>query len=144
MTPGAHVATGDRADLRHPEDLADLGFAGDLLLVLGLEHADDGLFDVFEQLVDDLVGADLDVFVVGQLAGLAVGTDVEADDRGVGGRGERDVVLGDATDGAVHEADLDLVALESTQRLGHRFERALHVGLEDQVERRLLARLDLG
>jgi hypothetical protein len=46
--------------LGHPEDLADLGFAGDLLFELRLEHADDGLLDVLEELVDDLVGTDLD------------------------------------------------------------------------------------
>ena len=66
-------------------------------------------------LVDDLVGPDLDVFLLGQLAGLAVGTDVEADDRGVGGRRQLDVVLGDATDGPVDEGELDLVALELAQ-----------------------------
>ena len=59
----------------------------------------------------------------GQLAGLAVGAHVEADDRGVRRRAERDVVLGDAADGAVHEAELDLVALELAQALGDRFER---------------------
>ena len=45
----------------HPEDLADLGLAGDDLLELGGEHADHGVLDVLEELVDDLVGADLDV-----------------------------------------------------------------------------------
>ena len=67
----------------HPEDLADLGLAGDDLFELGGEHADHGVLDVLEDLVDDLVGADLDVLGLGQLAGLAVGTHVEADDRGV-------------------------------------------------------------
>ena len=82
----AHVATGDRADPRHPEDLADLGFAGDHFFELGREHADHRPLDVFEQLVDDLVGANFDVLGLGQVAGLAVGADVEADQRGVGGR----------------------------------------------------------
>ena len=140
----AHVATGDGADPRHPEDLADLGLAGDDLLVLRREHADHRLLDVLEQLVDDLVGADLDVLGVGQLAGLAVRAHVEADDRGVGRGGQRDVVLGDAADGAVHERQLDLRAVELAQALGDRLERAVDVGLEDEVERRRLARLDLG
>ncbi len=141
--PLTHVAAGDGADPGHAEDLADLGLAGDDLLELGGEHADHGLLDVLEHLVDDLVGADLDVFGVGQLAGLAVGAHVEADDRGVGRGGERDVVLGDAADGAVHERELHLVALELAEALGERLERALHVGLQDQVQRGRLARLDL-
>ena len=86
MMPLTHVAAGDGADAGHAEDLADLGLAGDDLFELGSEHADHGLLDVLEHLVDDLVGPDLDVLGVGQLAGLAVGPHVEADDRGVGRR----------------------------------------------------------
>ncbi len=41
--------------------------------------------------------------VLGQLAGLAVRTDVEAENRRVGRVGQRDVVLGDAADRSVHE-----------------------------------------
>ncbi len=139
----AHAATGDGADPGHTEDLADLGFAGDHFFELGRQHADHRLLDVFEQLVDDLVRADLDVLGLGHLAGLAVRTDVEADERGVGGRREDDVVLGDATDGAVHECQLDLVALERRRRLGDRFERTLHVGLQHDVQRGDFAGLDL-
>ena len=80
---------------------------------------------------------------LGELSGLAVGPDVEADDRGVGRRRELDVVLGDPAHTAVHEADLDLVALELAQALGDRFERAVDVGLHHQVEGRRLALLDL-
>ena len=83
IVPAEHVAAGDGADAGHPEDLADLGLARDDLFVLGREHADHGLLDVLEHLVDDLVGPDLDVLGVGQLARLAVGPHVEADDRGV-------------------------------------------------------------
>jgi hypothetical protein len=62
---------------------------------------------------------------------------------GVGGLGELHVVLGDAADAAVHDDQLDVVALEFAQRLGAGFERTLHVGLQDDVERRGLAALDL-
>ena len=139
----ADVAAGDGADPGHPEDLPDLGLAGDDLFELRGQQADHGLLDVLEDLVDDLVGPDLDVLGLGQLPGLAVRADVEADDRGVGRGGQRDVVLGDAADGAVHERQLDVVALQLAQALGERLERALHVGLEDQVERGGLALLDL-
>jgi hypothetical protein len=44
----------------------------------------------------------------------------------------------------VHEGELHLVALELLERLGQRFERTLHVGLEHEVEGRDLARLSMG
>src|SRR6202043_2711769 len=98
----------DLADARHAEDLAHLGVAGDDLFELGSEHADHGRFDVFDQLVDDLVGADLDVLGLGQVTSLAVWANVEADNGGIGGGGQLDVVLGDAADGPVHERQPDL------------------------------------
>ena len=57
--------------------------------------------------------------------------------------GELDVVLRDAADAAVHERELHLVALELAEALGERLERAGDVGLDDEVERGGLARLDL-
>ncbi len=57
--------------------------------------------------------------------------------------GELDVVLGDGADAAVHERQLDVVALELAEALGERLERAGDVGLEDEVERGGLAQLDL-
>ena len=69
-------------------------------------------FDVLDQLVDDLVGADLDALGVGGLAGLAVGADVEPDDGGVGCGRQLDVVLGDRTDAAVDKRQLHFVAAE--------------------------------
>ena len=94
-------------------------------------------------MVDDLVGANLDLLGIGEIAGLAVGPHAVADDRGVGGRRQLDVVLGDPADTSVHEADLDLVTLQLPERLGEGFERTVDVGLDDQVERGRLAPLDL-
>jgi hypothetical protein len=48
------------------------------------------------------------VLAVGQVAGVALGPDVEAEDDGVGGRGQRDVVLGDRADAAVDDPQRDL------------------------------------
>ena len=48
--------------------------------------------------------ADLDVLALGDLGGLAVGPDVEADDDGVRGGGEEDVGLGDGADTGVQDA----------------------------------------
>src|SRR5581483_7730834 len=47
-------------------------------------------------------------------------------------------------DAPVDEGQLHLVALQLAQRLGQRFQRTLHVGLEHEVERGDLAALDLG
>ena len=99
----AHVAARDGADTRDAEDLAHLGLAGDDLFELGLEHAHHGVLDVLEHLVDDLVGAHLDVFGLGERPRLAVGPHVEADDGGARRGRELDVVLGDAADAAMHE-----------------------------------------
>src|SRR5580698_713103 len=74
--PVAHVATCHSTHSRDPEDLADLGLAGDDLLEFRSEHSEHGCLDVLEELVDDLVGADLHVSVGRHLAGPAVRTNI--------------------------------------------------------------------
>ena len=60
-----------------------------------------------------------------------------------GDRREVDVRLGDPADRAVHERQPHFVVrlVELAQRVGERFERAVHVGLEDEAERCDLAAL---
>src|SRR5438552_1122375 len=77
-----YLTSGDGSHARDPEDLTHFGLARDDLFELGGEHADHGRLDVLEQLVDDLVGPNLDVGRLGRRPRLAVGADVEADDGG--------------------------------------------------------------
>src|SRR3712207_2994695 len=99
----ADQRTGDVADLRHPEDLADLRRAELDLLELRLEHPLERGLDLVDGLVDDRVVPDVHALAVGQLGGLALGPDVEAQDDDVVGQREVDVALGDATDAAVDD-----------------------------------------
>src|SRR5260221_4009058 len=88
-------AAGDRAQPRDPEERPDLGLAGRLLVADRPEHADERLLDLLGQLIDDAVRADLDALALGELAGLGVRAHVEADNEGVRGGGQVDVVGGD-------------------------------------------------
>ena len=113
------AAAGDLADLGDLEDVEDLGAAGVVLLEDWLEEAVHRLGDLVLQLVDDGVQTDLDVFALGDLGGLAIGPDVEADDDGVRGGGEQDVGLGDGADAGVQDADANLLgghALRASRR----------------------------
>src|SRR3954453_21565578 len=134
---GADDATGNVADLARPEHLADLRSAELDLFELRLEHALERALHVLDGGVDDGVVADVYLLAVGQLARLALGPDVEADDDRVGGLGQVDVVFGDRTDTAPDEADADPVlgaAVDVEQRILERLHRTGDVALEDQVE----------
>src|SRR3954470_17303002 len=131
----ADQRTGDVADLRHPEDLADLRRAELDLLVDGLEHALERGLDLVDRLVDDRVVPDVHAFAVGELGGLTLGPDVEAQDDDVVGQRQVDVALGDPTDAAVDDPQRDVVAhLDLHQRLFERLDGARVVALDDQVE----------
>ena len=65
-----NVTTRNRTEFRHTEDFAHFSVTSDDFFILGLEHANHRLFDVFEQLVDDLVRSNLDVLLVGKFANL--------------------------------------------------------------------------
>src|SRR3954462_7371703 len=142
---GADDATGDVADLARPEHLADLRSAELDLFELRLEHALERALDVLDGGVDDGVVADVDLLAVGELARLALGPDVEADDDRVGGLGQVDVVLGDRTYTAADDADADLVLgadVDVEQRILERLHRTGDVALEDEVELVVLTLLD--
>ena len=68
---------------------------------------------------------------------------VEADDRGVGGFGQRDVGFGDAADAGMHDARPDFVGAELFERRDDGFDRALHVALDDEREFLAARRLEL-
>ena len=65
---------------------------------------------------------------------LGVGTHVEADDDRVGRVGQHDVGLGDTADRRVDDVDADLGLVHLVERVLERLDRALHVGLDDEVE----------
>src|SRR5690606_34310919 len=128
--------TGDVADPRHLEDLADLRGTELDLLVLGLEHALEGRLHLFDGLVDDRVVADVHAHAVGQLAVLALGPNVEADDDRAGRGGQVDVVLRDRADPAADHADRDLVAarIDLEEGLLQRLDGTRHVALDDEEQ----------
>src|SRR6266481_9018745 len=116
------------------ENLADFGAAERLLAVSRCEQPFHRLAHVVDRFVDDGVEANLDAFFLGEVRGLRFGTDVEADYDGFGSRRERHVGFGDRSGRAVNHLKLDLVGREPRERVGERFDRALHVALQDDFE----------
>src|SRR5262249_6858777 len=76
------VAPRAGASLADLEDLPDLGVPQHFLAQLGREHALRGLLEIVGDVVDDVVGADLDALLFGQSPRLARRDDVEPDDDG--------------------------------------------------------------
>ena len=121
-------------NLRGAEDLADLGSTDRDLFVLGLEQALESRLDLVDRLVDHRVVPDVDALAVRQLLHATHRLHVEADHDGVGDHGQVDVVLRDATDTAVHHAQVDLVAdVQLDQRVLERLDGAGVVALDDQA-----------
>ncbi len=130
-----HETTGNRADLRNLEDLQHLGAAFFLLFVFRLEHADHRLLDIFEKSVDHLVAADFNAHFFRGVACRGGHVDIESEDNRFRGIGELDIGLGNSAHARVQDLDGDLVALDSVKRLNDRFDRALNVAFDDQVQR---------
>src|SRR5690606_21302806 len=75
--------TGHRAELRRTEYIAHFGNAQDLLADIAAQHTRQGFLDVFDDLVDHAVVAQIQAFAFDHLARRGVGTDVEAEDHRV-------------------------------------------------------------
>ena len=94
---------GDLARLRDLEDLPNLHLAQALLSQVGLQEPAHGGLDVVDDVIDDVVGSNLDPIRLGDPFGVGVGPDVETDDDRVGGRGQHHVGLRDPPHAAVHD-----------------------------------------
>ena len=75
-----HETASRRAALADREDLTDLGVAVDDLAEARPEQADQRLADVFHDVVDHVVVANVDALGLGGAAGAGLGPDVERDD----------------------------------------------------------------
>ena len=79
---GNHTAR-DLPDLRHVDDLADLGLAQGLLADDRAHKTAQKRLDIVNEIVDDVVGLNLRAALLGKLFDLARRTDVEAQDHAV-------------------------------------------------------------
>src|SRR6516162_642563 len=131
------AATRYVADLGNLENLQDGGVTQHSLAHGRRQQAGHRLFHVVHEVVDDVVIADLDAGAFGGFARLLVGAHVEAEDRHARRLRQRHVGFGNAADTGMDHARADFVGGELLDRADDRFQRALHVGLDDQ--RQILA-----
>ena len=137
------LAARDLADLRNVEDLLDRRVAEEHLALRRSEKTRHRRFHFIDEIVDDVVVADFDALVIGRLLRLRIGADVEADDDSLRCRRKRDIRLGDATDARMHEARFDFVVADLAKCSRDRFDRTLHVALDDKREFLALGVLEL-
>ena len=104
------------------------------VFVDGLQHALERVFDIFGQVVDNVVITDLDAFGASQRAGAGLRLRVETEDDRLGRHGKHDIALGDESARRVDDVDFRLLGVEFLQRAANRFNRALDIGLDDEVE----------
>src|SRR5690606_13346465 len=93
-----------------------------------------GLLNVVHEIVDDVVVTDLDAVLISCRACLLVGTDVEAEDDCTRGLCQRNIALGDRTSARMDDACTHFVGAELVERDVDRFDRTLHVTLDDERE----------
>ena len=74
------------------------------------------------------------MFSLGERRRLAGRAHVEADEDRLRRDGEVDVALGDGADARVDDGELHPLGRELVERVGDRFDRALHVGLDDDAQ----------
>src|SRR5256886_4383187 len=129
-----HVAAGDGPDLGYLGDLAHFDEPELAFLLLRREHARERRLHLVYRFVDDVVVADVDAVVFGELARGDIGAGVETDDDSLRRERQVDIRLGYAADGSMHDVYLDLGGREFRQRGRQRLVAPLHVGLDDQRE----------
>ena len=110
---------------------------------LGGQHALHGSFNFLDALVNNPVHPHIHAALLGGGLRQGLGTDVEAHDDGLRGRGQHHVGFVDGAHAAVDDAHANLVVAKLLQRGFDSLHAALHVGLDDQVQVLHLTGLDL-
>ncbi|MNE23458.1 hypothetical protein D3C80_1167130 [compost metagenome] len=129
-----HTATGNLANLGDVEDFQDLGIAEEGFAAFRRQKTRHGCLNVIHQIVDDVVVADVEAVTLGDRTSLCIGADVEADDCGIRCLGERDIRLGDRAGARMDDTGTNFVGTKLVERRDDRFDRTLHVTLDDQRE----------
>ena len=128
----------------HAEGCPDCGVSFGNVPIDGFEQSCEGAFHVFQQVVDDVVMADFNAFLIGKRHRALSGLGVEAYDNRLGCEAEHDIALRNRAACNVDDVDPGLLGVQAVERALDRFDGALHIGLDDEVERLDLARGDAG
>src|SRR4030042_5204972 len=132
--PVGHVAAGDDADLGDLYHVAPLRGADGLLLQARGQHALHGGLDVVDDVVDDVVLADLHLLAVRQVLGGRGRAHVEAHDDGAVGGGQQHVAAVDGPRAGVQDVQADFRGAELLQGVLERLHGAVHVALDDDLQ----------
>src|SRR5215471_18662248 len=138
-----HVASRHSADLRYPEGLAYLGPAQISFLDDGLKQSGHGFLDFVLELINDRVQTDIYFLHLRQLLGLALRTNVEADNHRIRGRRQQHIVFCNRAHTGMQDLDLDFIGCKLGQRVRQYFCRSLHVSLENDRQLLYAGTLDL-
>ena len=106
----------------------------DDLLILGRQHTLQSGLDFVDGVVNHPVHPHIYLSPLGAGLGGGVGTDVEADDNGVGCGGQKNVGFVHGAHAGVDHLDPDLVVAQLQEAGLQSFGRALDVGLHDEVQ----------
>src|SRR6202012_5514103 len=118
----SNVTAGDGAHTFNFESVAHFGAALIRLGDNGVEQAFHGFLNFVGDLVNDVVGADVHVFLVGKIRGFAVWPHAEGDDDGAGSRSENDIALFHGTNTGTDNFQFDLVGGKSRQHFAEHFD----------------------
>src|SRR5205814_1758656 len=125
-----HVAAGNGACALDAESVANFGAAKVRLLENRLEQALHGFFNFVGNFVNDVVGANIHTFLLGEVGGFALGANTERDDDRTGGGSQEHVIFTDRAHTGADDFQFHLIGGKFGKHFAEHFDRALHVGLD--------------
>ena len=107
-TFGNHAA-GNLADTGNVKDIADFGITQNLFFQFRRQHAFQRFLNVIGHVIDNRIITNVNAVLTCHVAGMRNGTDVKADDKGVGSLGQRYVGIRNRTDGRMQNLNADFI-----------------------------------
>src|SRR6266496_468636 len=116
------------------EGLHYFGVAFDYLVVGRFQHAGEGGLNIINELVNDIVVANIDAFFLRLALCCSVGFDVEANDDSARGRGKVNIGFVDVANAFVDEAYFNIFFTDFCQSVFDGLRGALNVALEHNIQ----------
>ena len=116
------------------EDLLNQGVTDEFFACERIEQAEHRVPHLVDQLVDDRVEFDLNIFALGGDHGLALDLGIEADDDGIRGTCEEDIIVGNRARGGMKDFECDLLRFDLPQGPDNGLDRPGDVSLEQNAK----------
>ncbi len=129
-----YITAGNGPHFGYLKNLANFRGTRDMFFISGFHQPHHGAFDILDDVVNYIVKAHINIFFTGESLNFWCRPHVKANDDGIGHRRQGDIGFSDGSGGRVDHFNFYFLIGKLGQGVAQGFDRAVHVGFNNEVE----------